>query len=414
MVQGNNESKSLNDLIQISSRAQRTRSSAIREILSVIDAPGMLSFAGGLPDESLFPIDGFRKSYERAIEILGPKLFQYSSTQGCYSLRSWIHERYYSESDDSAPDQIIITSGSQQALDLLSKFFINEGDTIFVERPSYLGALQVFSSYGGRALSIRCDSEGPGIDDLKQAILKFGRPKFFYGIPDNQNPTSRSYSTNRRKSISELLEYYNIPIIEDTAYYELDFLPEKNTSGERGKPSFAKLLPNHSFSIGTFSKTLSPGLRMGWLRAPKEWISRLISLKQSMDLHSAVLNQEIVNQFLRSGEFETHLEKLKATYSYKASITSDNLYKYFGEDIRFEAPTGGMFFWLEFPDKTDTSVLFDYALKENVAFVPGCHFYSENPEHHFARWNLSHSGINDLEEGVGRLHRAWKSARIGT
>ncbi|EQA35622.1 alanine-glyoxylate amino-transferase [Leptospira inadai serovar Lyme str. 10] len=385
--------------IRSSSRVARTPESVIRDILKVINDSDILSFAGGLPDDSLFPIEDFSDGAALAIRESGAKLFQYSETQGHPKLRAWIAESYYPQ---SSPEEILLTNGSQQALDLLGRFFLDEGDSILIERPSYLGAIQTFSSYGPRFIGLDYKSEGPDPSELKAQISRnHNPPKFFYCIPDFQNPTGFSYSLQNRKAIARICEEAGIPVLEDVAYRELNYENEIPIS-------LHMLCPENTFSIGTFSKILAPGLRVGWIRAPKELMRELIVQKQAMDLHSPLINQEIVYQFLISGNFRNHLIGLKENYSRKAKMATEMFLKTFGGAIRLKRPLGGLFLWVEFLDKTDTNLLFKTALEEGVAIVPGDTFFTDESSGKQLRWNFSRANTEEMEIGANRLFKAWK------
>ncbi|TGK11442.1 PLP-dependent aminotransferase family protein [Leptospira fletcheri] len=386
---------------RVSLRVSRTPKSVVRDILKVIDSPEILSFAGGLPDDSLFPVHDFAESFAQATKEKGPKLFQYSDTQGHPELRAWIAETYYA---NVSPEQILITSGSQQALDLLARYFIDEGDRILIENPSYLGAIQSFSSYGPEFLGIEHSSLESNRDEWnKEWETKVRRksPKFFYCIPDFQNPSGFSYPLSVRQDLADFFARHRIPIIEDVAYRDLYFTNSI-------PPSIHDFCPENTFSVGTFSKTLSPGLRVGWIKIPKRNIRDLVVQKQSMDLHSPTINQEIVFRFLESGKFGSHMENLKKQYFQKARYTCDRLSEVFGDEVRFREPKGGLFVWLEFSESLDSNSLFRYGLNEGVAVVPGESFYVSEPIAGKVRWNFSRATEQETKEGVRRLFRAWQ------
>ncbi len=377
-----------------SSRIDKTPASVTREILKVIDSPDIISFAGGLPDDSLFPIDELTEIFQSSVLKKGAKLFQYSDTQGHSDLRAWIAERYY---PGSTPEEIILTNGSQQALDLLSRYFIEEGSNIILERPSYLGAIQVFSSYSPNFLGIDLEQNGPDTNLLNR-ILKQSqeKPKFFYCIPDFQNPSGTSYSNSIREEIVSVCRSNQVPIVEDTAYRELDF--------EGNIPiSLCSMDPGNTISIGTFSKTLSPGLRTGWIRGPKLIIRDLLVQKQSMDLHSPLLNQELVYHFVSSSKYEPHLSKIRNVYKKKGTSAYLAFKEKFGNSICIEPPKGGLFLWLEFSEYMDTDILFKKCMKAGLAFVPGSSFYVNEVSRKHLRWNFSNASDEAAKEGVARL-----------
>ncbi|GBF39406.1 aminotransferase, class I/II [Leptospira johnsonii] len=382
------------EIFRPSARPGRTPASVTRDILKVIDTPGMISFAGGLPDDSLFPIEDLKNIFESSVSKKGAKLFQYSDTQGHSDLRAWLADRYY---PGSSADEILLTSGSQQALDLLGRYFIEEGSPILLERPSYLGAIQVFSSYAPTFLGINYGEEGPDIEELKYALKNSSeKPKFFYCIPDFQNPSAYSYSLEVRNSLSKLLLDSGVPILEDTAYRELYFK-------EQLPISLCELGPEHTISIGTFSKTLSPGLRVGWIKAPKKILKDLVVQKQSMDLHSPTLNQELVYGFVSSSKYEEHLSLLRRTYQKKSEHTFACLRKNFGESLPLQISKGGLFYWLEFPEEINTDLLFQKCLEKGLAAVPGSSFFVGKPERNHLRWNFSNASEEETKLGIERL-----------
>ncbi|TGL63329.1 PLP-dependent aminotransferase family protein [Leptospira sarikeiensis] len=390
------------NLFKPANRIERTPSSVTREILKVIDTPGMISFAGGLPDDSLFPIQEFSEIFADSISKKGPKLFQYSDTQGHSELRAWIAGRYY---PNSSPDEILLTAGSQQALDILARYFIEDGSNILLERPSYLGAIQVFSSYNPFFLGIDYEEEGPDPEKIKYILEHSSEDlKFFYTIPDFQNPSGRSYSIQNREIISKYFYDHKIPILEDTAYRELSF--------ENHIPiSLCELGPEHTISIGTFSKTLAPGLRVGWIRAPKSIVKDLIVQKQSIDLHSPSINQELVFQFVSSSKYEKHLSLIRETYKRKSDFTFNCLKERFEDSIPLHSPQGGLFYWIEFPKEIDTDILFKKCLEKGLAAVPGSSFFINEAERNRLRWNFSNATKEETKLGAERLFNVYKEIR---
>ncbi|PJZ50820.1 PLP-dependent aminotransferase family protein [Leptospira saintgironsiae] len=387
------------EIFRPSARTERTPASVTRDILKVIDTPGMISFAGGLPDDSLFPIQNLKNIFETSVSKKGAKLFQYADTQGHSDLRAWIADRYY---PGSSADEILLTSGSQQALDLLSRYFIEEGSPILLEKPSYLGAIQVFSSYAPSFIGINYGEEGPNIEELKYTLATSSeKPKFFYCIPDFQNPSSYSYSLEIRNSISKLLLENGVPILEDTAYRELYF-------EEVLPPSLCEIGPGHTISIGTFSKTLAPGLRVGWIKAPKMVLKDLIIQKQSMDLHSPTLNQELVYGFVSSSKYEEHLSLIRKTYQKKSEHTFECFRNNFGDSLPLQISKGGLFYWLEFPQDINTNLLFKKCLEKGLATVPGSSFFVGEPERNHLRWNFSNASQEETKLGVERLFQVYK------
>ncbi|EPG64861.1 PLP-dependent aminotransferase family protein [Leptospira wolffii] len=387
------------DSFRASLRVSRTPASVTREILKVIDAPNVISFAGGLPDDSLFPLEELTEIFRDSVSRKGSKLFQYTETQGHPELRAWISEKYY---PGSSPEEIILVNGSQQGLDLVARYFLEEGSPILLERPSYLGAIQVFSSYSPEFLGIDYGQEGPDPQAM-DALLEDSteKPKFFYCIPDFQNPSGYSYSSAVRERIASICKKHNVPIIEDMAYRELDF--------DGNIPiSLSRLGPENTISVGTFSKTLAPALRVGWIKAPKRILKDLTVQKQSMDLHSPTLNQELVYGFVSSSKYEEHLSLIRSVYSKKAIHTFSCLKNNFGDSIPLQISKGGLFYWLEFAQEINTDLLFQKCLEKGLATVPGSSFYVGNPKRNHLRWNFSNASEEETKTGVERLFAVYK------
>jgi len=394
-------------------RAHEVKSSAIRELLKITERPGMISFAGGLPAPEVFPVDRFREACEKVLTEHGSSALQYSASEGYHPLREMIAQNMARYGILAKAENVLITSGSQQALDLIGKLLINSGDRILVEAPTYLGALQAFSVYGAQYFSVPVDEDGLRTD-LLETTLRLG-PKFMYVLPNFQNPAGVTLSEGRREQLILLADKYGIPIIEDDPYGQLRY------EGEHISPLVVldrkNLRRDNGFSIGnviylsTFSKTLAPGLRLGWMVAPVDVISKLVQLKQGADLHTSTFAQYVAYEVASDGFLDQHVRHIRRVYSERRKVMLKALEEYFPPEVTWTHPKGGLFLWISLPEGMDSQSLFRTALEENVAFVPGDSFYanvgSESNRH--LRLNFSYSAPEQIREGIRRLSVAVKT-----
>lgn len=385
-----------NDFI-FSDRILKSNRSFIREILKVTSHPEIISFAGGQPDPTLFPLEELIFSTEAAFQKHGSQLLQYGVSEGYIPLREKIFERYYKniKYPNFSPENILITTGSQQALDLIGKIFINPSDSILIERPGYLGAIQAFSLYEPFVIGIPLEDDGLDIVALKN-ILSKTNPKFLYSNPTFQNPTGKTLSIEKRNMLAEVLRSNHCILIEDNPYGEIRFESEKI-------PSVQSLYPERTISIGTFSKTLSPGFRVGWVCAPKEILDKLLIAKQASDLHSNIPSQFILNEYLNHYDLDLQIDRIRSSYRLKKECMEESLKRYLTEFADWVSPKGGMFFWLTLKNEVNSMRLFEAAIANNVAFVPGNPFYAGEPETNTMRINFSHSSIEAIERGIRRI-----------
>ena len=397
--------------------AQRTKtikSSTIRELLKITQRPEVISFAGGLPAPDVFPIDRFQEACRRVLELNGHMALQYGASEGYEPLREMIARNIARYGIKAKPEHVLITSGSQQALDLIGKLLINAGDRILVEAPTYLGALQAFNVYGAEYLSVLSDDDGLRTGLLEQP-LRSG-PKFMYVLPNFQNPGGTTLSEGRRHELVLLADKYGIPIVEDDPYGQLRY------EGEHLPPLVVidreNLRRDDSFSIGnviylsTFSKTLAPGLRLGWIVAPPDVIAKLVQLKQGADLHTSTFTQVVAYEVAKDGFLDEHVKLIRKVYRERRDVMLYELKHCFPPEVRWTHPKGGLFLWVTLPDGMDCRSLFEVALKENVAFVPGDCFYAGNGSNlegcrHF-RLNFSYGHPEQIREGIRRLSIAVK------
>jgi len=383
-------------------RMQKTPKSFIREILKVTENPGIISFAGGLPNPELIDVDGIAKAAAEVLRDDGRTALQYSTTEGYLPLRRFIADRYKKRLDlEISPDEILITNGSQQCLDLIGKVMIDPMDRVAIERPGYLGAIQVFSLYEPVFVPIDLRNDGPDREAFEAAICRES-PKLFYCIPNSQNPSGITYSPEQRQACAEILKGHRTIVVEDDAYGELQF------SG-KAYPPIKKMLPDQTILTGSFSKIFSPGMRMGWVCAPKKIMEQLVIAKQASDLHSNYLSQRIASQYLATNDIDAHIRKIRAAYSRQRDCMVNALQEEMPEGITWTCPEGGMFVWVTLPAGLSSMEVFNKALKEQVAVLPGVPFYVDGGGTDTLRLNFSNSSPERISEGVGRLGRVIRS-----
>jgi len=379
-------------------RASRIQASTIRELLKLTQRPGVISFAGGLPAPELFPKD---LAAEKAAAILrdkGEVALQYGPTEGYFPLRTWVAEWL-----GVSPEEVLITTGSQQALDLLGKVFLDEGSPLLLEAPSYMGAIQAFRPYGPRFRTVPAGEEGPDLEALEEA-LREERPRFLYLIPSFQNPSGGLMPLPARKRLLEMVMERGLVVVEDDAYRELYF-------GESRLPSLFELAREAGYPgviyLSSFSKILAPGLRVAFVAAHPEAILKLTQAKQGADLHTPVLNQMLVHALVQEG-FPERLALIRRTYREKAEAMLAALDREMPEGVRYTRPKGGMFVWMTLPQGLSAERLFQRAIEESVAFVPGGPFFANGGGENTLRLSYATMDRARIEEGVRRLGRALK------
>ena len=373
--------------------------SFIREILKVAIDPTVISFAGGLPNRELFPAEEIKDATNKVFSIHGRDIFQYSNSEGYHKLREYIGERYLQKKRIHVPaENILITSGSQQGLDLLGKVLLNDGDSLIIEEPGYLGAIQAFSIYKPKFLPIRVFEQGMDTQKLRDVMVS-EKPKLMYTVPNFQNPSGISYSLENRLEVSKILRGTSTILIEDDPYGELRF------SGE-AKQSFKELLPDNTVLLGSFSKTIVPGFRLGWLVAPKHIMEKLIIAKQASDLHTSHFTQAIIYQYVTDNDIDNHINKIRASYGNQCRAMIRSIQKHFPPGVTHTTPEGGMFLWAELPKKAVALDLFDLAVKDKVIFVPGDPFYINKTRTQTMRLNFSCVDEQTIETGISRMGAA--------
>lgn len=387
------------------SRMAKTPKSFIREILKVTEDPRIISFAGGLPSPDLIDVAGIAQAAARVLAQDGKTALQYSTTEGYLPLRQFISDRYKKRLGLDIPaDEILITNGSQQCLDLIGKVFIDAGDSIAIERPGYLGAIQAFSLYEPRFHPVILHDDGPDTAMLADVIRKF-HPKLFYGVPNSQNPSGVTYSAKRRREIAAILAGTGTFFVEDDAYGELNFA---GTS----LPSFREYLPDRTIITGSFSKILAPGMRLGWIVAPKDAMEQIVIAKQASDLHSNYLCQRIAYEYLTHTNLDPHIQKIQASYKKRCMLMQDLIREQFPPSVRCTRPDGGMFVWVTLPDGISSMDVFNAAIKEHVAVLPGTPFFIDGGGDNTLRINFSNSSEEKILDGMGRLARVIRNFGI--
>ena len=386
-------------------RMAKTHKSFIREILKVTEDPKVISFAGGLPNPKLFPVQEVIEASAKVLAKDGENVLQYSTTEGYLPLREYIAERYLKKKAlKVSPDEILITNGSQQGLDLIGKVFLNKEDRIAIERPGYLGAIQAFGVYEPIFEPVPLLDDGIDIDLLEEAVSSDGI-KLFHAVVNFQNPSGITYSKEKRLGLANIFKGRNTILVEDDPYGELRFMGED-------LPSMRKYLEDNVVLLGSFSKIVSPGLRLGWICAKKDVMAKTIIAKQASDLHSSYLSQRIVFRYLIDHDIDKHILKIREAYKRQRDLMVSMIEKYFPEEIKFTKPEGGMFLWITLPESLSSLRLFDLAKKENVAFVPGNAFYIDGGGNNTLRLNFSNSDEEKIEEGIKRLARVIKKLLV--
>lgn len=380
----------------LSEGIKATPPSFVRGILKAASDPSVISFAGGLPNPISFPQEELLESTERVVKTYGSNVFQYSITAGLPELRQYIADRYNRIFHlNLTIDNILITTGSQQALDLIGKVLLDKGDGVIVEKPTYLAAIQAFSMHQPVFYPVELTRDGMNPDQLQKALQN--PVKFIYTIPDFQNPTGLTYSAENRKSIYEILKDHGVVLIEDDPYGELRF------DGERLPYIGAGKLPN-SILLGTFSKTVTPGMRTGFIISENKELLKYLSIaKEASDLHTNVFSQYLIWDYLKNNDLDMHIAKIKALYKKQAQTMMDAMEQYFPPAVTYTKPHGGMFLWVTLPEGVSAMSLFPKALEKKVAFVPGDPFYIGTKNANTMRLNYTNADCETIAEGIHRL-----------
>lgn len=390
---------------QFAKRMSRTTKSFIREILKVTQNPAVISFAGGLPNPNYFPIEPLRAAADRVFAEHGRQALQYAPTLGHAPLRTFIAQRYADRCGMTVdPDEILITNGSQQGLDLVAKVLIDPGDHVLMESPSYLGGIQAFTMYEPDFVTVPLRDDGVDTAVLAQ---KAAHPhsKLFYALPNFQNPSGITYSLKTRQAVSQILADQETFLVEDDPYRDLRFLGED-------LPPIASFGRERTFMLGSFSKIVAPGFRMGWICAPPPLMDQIITAKQGSDLHSNYVSQMIISQFLQDNDLDAHIDTIRAAYGRQRETMIGMIEECFPENVTFTLPEGGMFLWVTLPPMLSAMTLFEEAAKRNVVFVPGAPFHLDGTGSNTLRLSFSNTAPEQIEVGMARLAQGLKQMMV--
>jgi 2-aminoadipate transaminase len=384
--------------------------SVIRELLKLTNNPEVISFAGGLPAPQTFPVEYVKRAATKVLKEEHVKALQYGATEGDPRLRKKLAEIMQRDGIDADPERVLVTTASQQGLEIMAKVFFNPGDTCIVGLPTYLGGLQSIKSYGGVPVGVELDDHGMIPEKLEQKLDELEaegrRPRLLYIIPDFQNPAGVTIPLERRKEIVRIARDRDYIIVEDTPYRQIRFQGEN-------QPTFQSLAPERVLSLYTFSKIMLPGFRLGWAYGPEWLIDKFVMAKQSMDLCTPPFNQAITYHMLEEGALEAGLETIIKLYNKRCDIMLEELEKNLGdvEGVTWTKPDGGLFLWLTLPEGMNSDDLFTKAIEENVAYVPGSAFFPMNENHRSMRLNFSYSDEDKIVEGCRRLGKLIKEFR---
>jgi 2-aminoadipate transaminase len=381
-------------------------SSAVRDILKVVNKGNVISFAGGLPDEGLFPVKAVDAAFHKAI-TLGNKALQYAETEGLLELREQLASRMLKKGINKDPDDILITSGSQQAIDLFSRVMFNPGDIILTENPTYLAALQVFSSYETTVIPVDSDEDGMIESDLEEKI-KTHKPKCIYVVPTFSNPEGKVWSQDRREMLLKLAEQYHVVIMEDDPYGDIQFDPASMPQ------SLAAMDQGNEYVVytSTISKTVVPAMRLGWITGPHQIIRLIAQAKQAADLHTNSISQHALMHLLNDYDLDAHIETIRSTYKERMEVMKRCLDEANIEGLTYLEPKGGMFFWVTLPAHMDPESLLPKAVENGVAFVPGQPFYVDDKKRSTLRLNFTNSSPELIEEGMKRLTKVLTAVHV--
>ena len=386
---------------KLAQRAEKMNPSVIREILKVTEKPGIISFAGGLPSPQTFPIDAMREASERVLRDDGKAALQYAASEGYAPLREWVAQDLLKQGMNVSPDQVLITTGSQQGLDLVAKILIDAGSRILVETPTYLGALQAFTPMEPVAVGVNSDDHGVDAADLRAKVgTGADKARFVYLLPNFQNPTGRTMTEERRAAVAQVAVETGLPIIEDNPYGDLWF-------DAPPAPSLSSRHPEGSVYLGSFSKILAPGLRLGYLVAPTALYPKLLQAKQAADLHTPSFNQRVVAEVLKDGFIERHVPTIRALYKQQCEAMLAALDREMaGLGLSWNRPVGGMFLWVQLPKGLKAIPLLAKAVDKGVAFVPGSAFYAGDANESTLRLSFVTATVDQINTGMTALAAA--------
>lgn len=381
--------------MKFAERMSKVKKSYIREILKVTQQPEIISFAGGLPNPDTFPVDELSEAAQKVLKNDGKNVLQYSTTEGYEPLRQYICDRYYKRYKlKVSPDEILITTGSQQALDLIGKIFINKDDKVIIEKPGYLGAIQSLSVFEPEFMPLELEDDGINISELKEAAKS--NPKLYYAVTNFQNPSGLTYSEEKLKQVAEVLKDTDTIFVADDPYGELRY------SGKE-VPSIRNFIKDNSILLGSFSKIAAPGLRLGWVCANKEIMDKLVTAKQAADLHTSYFSQRVLYQYLEDNDLDKHIDEIRDMYRKQKDTMLNAMREYFPKEVKFTSPEGGMFLWVTLPENISSLSLLNEAAEAKVAFVPGDPFYVDVEGANTMRLNYTNSTEEEIVEGIKSL-----------
>jgi 2-aminoadipate transaminase len=393
----------------LAARTEGMKSSAIRELLKWTQLPDMISLAGGMPAPELFPLREIEEACRHIVRENGGRALQYSATEGYGPLKEYLATTMHKYGVPAVPGNVLLTNGSQQALDLIGEIFIDPGDYVITSRPTYLGAIQAWNAYQARYHAVNLDDDSMVVDEIEGAYEKIaadsGRPpKFIYVLPNFHNPAGTTLPLERRQRLADIATKLNLPVVEDDPYGQLRY------EGEDIIP-ICTLIPERTIYLGTFSKTLTPGLRLGWIVCPEVLMQRFVQAKQGADLHTGTFVQYIASDVCQRGLLRQHVKQLRKVYKERRDTMLDALVEFWPEGCSWTHPQGGLFLWARVPESIDTTEFLKQALEEKVAYVPGVHFYPNHDGGRNAmRLNFSYCPPDLIVEGICRLGLALKKA----
>jgi len=392
----------------LAERTKFMRSSAIRELLKITQDPEIISFAGGLPAPDVFPTREVEEACSYVVREMGKKALQYSATEGYWPLKEFLAESMHKYGIPSKPENVLLTNGSQQALDLIGRIFIDPGRFVLTGRPTYLGAIQAWQAYQARFHTMQVDEEGMVVDEIEHAYEKVVQesghpPAFLYVLPNFHNPAGTTMPLERRIQLAEIATKLDIAVVEDDPYGQLRYEGVDI-------PPICNLIPERTIYLGTFSKTMAPGLRLGWIVAAEVLMKRIIQAKQGCDLHTGTLVQYIANDICQRGILKPHIKKIRKVYKKRRDTMLEALAEFWPEECQWTDPHGGLFLWARVPESINTDTfLRETALKEKVAYVPGTNFYpNADGGYEAMRLNFSYCPPDVIVEGIQRLGLALK------
>ncbi len=382
-------------MVNFAKMMDNVKASEIRELLALTQRPEVTSFAGGLPAPELFPVQDFKKACDAVLDEQGTVALQYGTTDGWAPLRRQIAERMLAKNSiHTDPANILLTAGSQQGLDYAGRVFLDPGDVVIMESPSYLGAINAFKLSQPTFVEIPTDENGMIMSELEKVLATTKNVKLIYVIPDFQNPSGRTWPLERRKEFMEIITKYEIPVVEDNPYgdlrYKGEFLPALKSMDTKGLVIY----------LGTFSKILAPGTRIAWMCANPEYINKFNLVAQAAVLQTSTFGAMAVSKYLEMFDIDAHVEKIRAVYGHRAGVMVQAMKDYFPEGVTFTDPDGGLFTWAVLPDYINTKVMAKQCLEKNVAYVPGAGFFPNGGNNHCMRLNYSCSGDEQIVNGI--------------